>query len=227
MDFFLLLWLSFLAGILAPITSPCVLVMYPGYIAFLARRSQDDTGTQIHPALVGITISCGILLSLLAGGIVFSFLVTFLGGTVRAVVTTVIYVILLVLSLFLIFGSGSRRTVSLPPLLRPANPLAAAFLYGALFGIIILPCNAAALVLLLALAATAGGFTDGLGSFLLYGTGVIAPLLILSFVSGARSHAFLDILSRHQRAIRITAGIFMLAIALWYLALPVIPAVLV
>jgi cytochrome c-type biogenesis protein len=223
MDFFLLLWLSFLAGFLAPISSPCILVMYPGYIAFLARRSQDGTGTQIRPALIGITISCGILVSLLAGGIVFSLLVMSAGGAVRAIVTPVIYVILLVLSLSLIFGTGSGRTVSLPLPLLPADPLAAAFLYGALFGIIILPCNAAALVLLFALAATAGGFSDGLGSFLLYGAGVIAPLLILSFLSQARSHAFLDILSRHQRAIRITAGIFMLAIALWYLALLAVP----
>ena len=138
-----------------------------------------------------------------------------------------IYGILLVLSLLLIFGAGSGRTISVPPLLRPENPLAAAFLYGALFGIIILPCNAAALVLLLALAATAGGFSDGLGSFLLYGAGVIAPLLILSLLSQARSRAFLEILSRHQRAIRITAGIFMFAIALWYLALLAIPAVTV
>lgn len=224
MDFLLLLWLSFLAGVLAPISSPCVLVMYPGYIAFLARRSRTGSGTQIRPALVGITISCGILLSLLAGGIVFSLLVTVYGGTVRALATPVIYVILLGLSLSLIFGIGSGRTVSLPPLLRPANPLVAAFLYGALFGIIILPCNAAALVLLLALAATAGGFSDGLGSFLLYGIGVIVPLLILSFLSEARSRALLNILSRHRRAIRIAAGMSMLAIALWYLALLVIPA---
>jgi cytochrome c-type biogenesis protein len=225
MELYLLLWLSFLAGIFAPLGSPCVLIIYPGYLAFLAIRASEADRQQVHPGLIGTIVSCGILVSLLAGGFVFSALVRSAGGPARDIITPAIYSLLLLLSLLLIFDTGYRRMGSLLPLFQPTDPLAAAFLYGCMFGIIILPCNAAALVVLLALAASATGFWAGMGAFLLYGIGVTIPLLILAFLSRARSDALLQFLSGHQRAIRVIAGLFMMAIALWYLALIVVPGV--
>ncbi len=215
MEASLLLWLSFIAGILAPLASPCVLVLYPGYLVFLAGTFPSP----MRLALAGTIITCGVLLSLLAGGIVFSLLLQSAGELFRSAVTTAIYLLLLVLALLLIFGSRPLQALPLPQMIRSASPLTGAFLYGALFGIILLPCNAAALVVLLALAATATGFWAGLGAFLLYGAGLVVPLLALALLSDARSSAVLGFITTRQTAIRIASGIFMLIIALWNLAL--------
>ncbi len=216
METALLLWLSFIAGLLAPLASPCVLVLYPGYLAFLAETSRISP---IRPALAGTIIACGVFLSLLAGGIVFSLLLQAFGEPFRSILTTAIYLLLLVLSLLLISGSNPWHAVPLPKVIRSASPLTGAFLYGALFGLIILPCNAASLVVLLALAATATGFLAGLGAFLLYGAGLVLPLLALALLSGDRSSAFLTLVTVHQTGIRVGAGLFMLLIAVWNLAL--------
>ena len=114
--------------------------------------------------------------------------------------------------------------ISLPnPLPRLDNPFTAAFFLGMTFGIVILPCNAAAVIVLLALAATATGLFEGLGAFLSFGLGITLPLLILAALSQAASREVMGYLTRHRRAIRLTGGIIMLIISVWYLILLFLP----
>lgn len=65
MDYPALLWLSFIAGIYAPLGSPCVIILYPGYLAFLAGTDEENRAS---PFLLGLTVACGVLISLLPGG---------------------------------------------------------------------------------------------------------------------------------------------------------------
>jgi len=58
-----------------------------------------------------------------------------------------------------------------------------AFLLGPFFGIIILPCNAAAVVALLAIGTTHSGFLANLGSFFAFGMGMSLPLLAFAALS--------------------------------------------
>ena len=217
----MLFFLSFLAGILAPLSSPCVLVLYPGYLAFLAGTSHGE-GQRPRPAVTGIAIACGVLASLLLGGMIFSALAQWPGNLFHRIVIPLIYLLLLVFALILIFGAVSGRPATQLPLRlparRPQSPLAAAFQYGALFGIIILPCNAAAILVLLALAASATGFFTGTAAFFLYGLGVIFPLLVIACLSQARSSAFIRFVVRHETIIQAGAGLFMLLVAIFSLA---------
>ena len=79
----------------------------------------------------------------------------------------------------------------------------AAFLYGILFGILILPCNAASIAVLLALSATAGGFWEGMGSFLAFGVGITLPLLVLGGISQARSRQIMQYIQSHERPVQV------------------------
>jgi cytochrome c biogenesis protein CcdA len=93
------------------------------------------------------------------------------------------------------------------------------------FGIIILPCNAASIAVLLALATTASGTFEALGVFLCFGTGMVLPLLIIAGISQAGQQRVLLYLTRHRRLIRGIAGLCMLVIAAWYLALFFFPGI--
>jgi len=214
----ILLWLSFLAGIYAPVGSPCVITLYPGYISFLAGRSGDD-GNRFAPLALGMVVAAGVITALFAGGILFSLLVQVWGRPVQSIITPAVFIALLLFSLFLILDIDGRWITRLIPVPRPENPLLAAALLGMTFGVIILPCNAASVAVLLALAATASGFFEGLGVFLCFGTGMVLPLLIIAGISQAGQRRVLLFLTRHRRLIRGGAGLSMLVIAAWYLAL--------
>ncbi|PKL69902.1 MAG: hypothetical protein CVV30_00570 [Methanomicrobiales archaeon HGW-Methanomicrobiales-1] len=222
MDTATLLWLSFLAGIYAPVGSPCVLVLYPGYISFLAGRNGDQQGGS-SPLILGTTVAAGVIISLLIGGLLFAGILHIVGGEARIVITAALFVLLLILSLFLILDIDYGRYIKTVPVPRPENPLTAAFLLGMVFGIIILPCNAASIAILLALAASAPGFGEGLGSFFCFALGMTIPLLLIAGLSQVRNRQVMGFLSRNRRIIRVISGLLMLVIALWYLVLLFFP----
>jgi cytochrome c-type biogenesis protein len=218
MDSLSLFWLSFLAGMYAPLGSPCVIILYPGYISFLATRSGDDQGRFSQITLAG-AVAAGVIVSLFIGGFVFTGILHTLGGGARVLVTAALFLILLIFSLFLIFGIDYGQLVKTIRVPRVGRPLPAAFLLGLVFGIIILPCNAAAIAVLLALASSASGFTAGLGSFVCFGFGMTFPLIIIANLSEVRKRQFNDFLHRNQKRIRQISGLVMLGISLWYLVL--------
>lgn len=222
MDTSALFWLSFLAGIYASVGSPCALVLYPGYISFLAGRAGDERHRP-EPFTLGILVALGVIVAMLIGGLVFSLAVETGGGTVRNVFIPAAFIILFFLSLLLIFDINFGKVSVANPVPHLKNPFAAAFFLGMTFGIVILPCNAAAVVVLLALAATATGLFEGLGAFLSFGLGITLPLLILAALTHTTSRQVMGYLTRHRRAIRLTGGIIMLIISVWYLTLLFLP----
>jgi len=218
------LWLSFLAGIYAPVGSPCVIALYPGYIAFLAGKSGEKR--EISPFSLGVAVAVGVILSLLLGGILFALLVQVLGAAARAVITPAAFLILLIFSLLLLLDSDALPSFGTFPAPLAYPPHGEAFLLGLLFGVIILPCNAAVMLFLIALATTASGFTESLGVFLAFGSGMTLPLLMIAAISRFRSRQVMDFLSRHRFLVRRSAGLVMLLIAVWYLVLFFFPGLI-
>jgi cytochrome c-type biogenesis protein len=214
------LWLSFLAGIYAPVGSPCVIALYPAYISFLAG-SDGERKPGISPFSLGLAVSAGVILSLLTGGILFALALVVLGGVVRTFVTPAAFLLLLAFSLLLIFDVDPTRSTGNIPLPRAGTlpPYGAAFLLGLLFGLIILPCNAAVILVLIALATTATGALESLGIFLAFGAGMILPLILIAGISRLRSRQVMNFLTRHRLFVQRLAGLIMLLIAVWYLVL--------
>ena len=214
--------LSFLAGVYAALGAPCALVLYPGYISFLAGKAGNEE-YRLAPFMLGILVAVGVIIAMLIGGLFFSLAMQAGGGAVNDIFTPLAFVILLLLSLVLIFNISFGQ-ISLPnSVSRPGNPVLAAFFLGLMFGIIILPCNAAAVAVLIALASTASGLVEGLGAFLSFGLGIILPLLILAGLSQAMNRQITGFLTRHQRGIRMISGIIMLMISVCYLTLLFLP----
>jgi cytochrome c-type biogenesis protein len=222
METFTLFWLSFLAGIYASVGAPCAFVMYPGYISFLAGKTGDE-GHRPEPFTLGILVAIGVIVAMLTGGLLFSFAGAEGGGAVRNLIAPAAFILLFFFSLMVIFDINFGKIPVANPIPMLKNPLTAAFFLGLTFGIIILPCNAAAVVVLLALAATATGLFEGLGAFLSFGLGITLPLLVLAGFSQAAGRQVMEYLTRHRRAIRMIGGIMMLILSVWYLALLFLP----
>jgi cytochrome c-type biogenesis protein len=218
--------LSFLAGVYAAVGAPCALVLYPGYLSFLAGRAGNQD-YRLAPFTLGIFVALGVIIFMLIAGLLFSAAMQVWGGLVNDILTPVAFIILLILSLVLIFDISFGQ-ISLPnPVSRLENPVLGAVFLGLAFGIIILPCNAAVVAVLIALASTASGLFEGLGAFLSFGLGIILPLLILAGLSQAMSRQVTGYLTRHQRGVRLVSGIIMLMISVWYFTLLFLPHLMI
>ncbi|WFN33818.1 hypothetical protein L1S32_08180 [Methanogenium sp. S4BF] len=213
---FLLSWaLSFLAGVLTPLGAVCVLPLYPGYLAFLA--GQCAAGSRARPLYLGLCVTGGVL----AASLLFGFVVITLFGLSADEVTTVLspllFGFLALLGVLMIAGIDLSRF--LPHVTAPgaASPYAAAVLFGLFFGLIALPCNPAGIVVLFSLSSTALAFLDNFINFLFFGVGMALPLLLLSLLSEERTRRVTGFLIRRAVPIRIGSGLFLIAVALYYL----------
>jgi cytochrome c-type biogenesis protein len=207
---------AFTAGLLAPLGAVCVLPLYPGYISFLSGQAGAAEGLRAR-VILGLIAGGGILVSMLAFGlIVVSLLALPISGAL-GIISPAAYIVLLVIGLLLI--SGRSPEIPLPSLRIPAEkgPFLAAFLFGLFFGILILPCNAAPVAILLVLSTSALGFLSSLASFILFGAGMAVPLVAISAVSAWRGNQITDVLVNHRRTINLLTGTLMVAVSVYYL----------
>ena len=213
----ILLWLSFLAGVYAPVGSPCVLVLYPGYLAFLAGAGENDPARA--PAFIsGLVVAAGVIVSLLLGGMLFSVALQASGAAARLIFGPVASALLLAFALALILDIPLPARAGTLPVTPGRRPFVSAFLLGLFLGILILPCNAAVILVLLTLAASAATAAAAAGCFLAFGTGMVLPLIVLAAVPRSISRRATGFLARHRPGVQRAAGLAMLAIAVWYLA---------
>lgn len=208
-------WLSFLAGLLAPLGAVCVLPLYPGFLAYLAGKLSVKEAKKII-ILLGVIVTLGVLVSMLIIGLIFSFLQESLTKAI-GIISPIAFGILAVLSILLIIGVDVTRFVpkTTAPVLK--NPFASSFIFGLFFGAIVIPCNPAPLIVLFAISTSTVSFITNFLNFLFFGLGMGLPLLLISFISAAKSQIVIGFLSKHQRVINVIAGIIMLGVSLYYL----------
>lgn len=206
---------TFLLG-LASAASPCLLPLYPGFIAFLAGTTERAQ----HPwraTFLGLAVLAGVLTTMVVIGTVLALAAVPFGDVLEWTVP-VTTVILVVLGVVLLTGNNpfARLASVRVPVVR--DPLAQSYVYGLLLGPIALPCAGPFLVALLAISV---GFTDGLariGTFLVFGLGFGGPLVVLAAVGAARGGAFARALARRHVAVLRVSGVLVIVTALYGLA---------
>ncbi|MBP1928759.1 cytochrome c-type biogenesis protein [Methanolinea mesophila] len=208
--------ISFVAGVLAPLTSPCVLPLYPGFIAFLSRQT-GNTGSRFTPVLLGLVVTAGVLLSMAVFGVIVSSLFAVPLSRMIGIISPVAFGVLAVAGLLLILGIEPGIPVSIKtPRFR--SPYPAAFGMGLFFGIVILPCNAISFVVLIALATTFTGLLANLTTFIAFGLGMAVPLFLIAALSARGGPGMVEWVTRHKRGIDLVTGIILLGISLYFLA---------
>lgn len=206
---------SFVLGLLST-TSPCVLPLFPGFLAYLSGQPEAGLGGRRY--LLGILVLGGVLSTMLALGALIAGLAVPIGSTL-AIVIPVADTLILLLGVALLLNRNPFKT--LPqikvPILR--DPLANAYLYGVLYGPIALPCSGPLVVGVFALSFTVDEALAKLWVFLWFGFGFGLPLLVISLLSGAFQRRLTILFAVHSRVVNLVGGVLLVGVALYDLRL--------
>ena len=219
------LWISFLAGLFAPLGAVCVLPLYPGFLAYLAGVSEKLQGEKKFDEIynkkliIGFSLLSilGIFTSMLLVGFIFTFLLKVSLTDIIGIVSPIAFGILGLVSLFLIFNFDFTKYF--PQVHAPVkkNPSWSSFLFGNFFGLIVLPCNPASLIVLFAVSTNVMSFFTNLMNFVMFAIGMGLPLFILAVLSASSGKKVINFLTHKKRQINIVAGVIMLGISVYYL----------
>jgi cytochrome c-type biogenesis protein len=190
---------------LAATSSPCVLPLYPGFLAYLSASGDQLQGRR-GGGWLGLFVLAGVLTMMLALALLIAALRT-AAGNVIVLVTPLAGLLIIVLGVLLLFDKNVFARI--PQIRIPAlrSPFASAYVYGLLYGPIAFPCSAPFLVTGLLLSL------DGIiVNFLAFGLGFGVPLLIISLLARAQQRRLTQLLTRHSRAFNVIAGLILVAL---------------
>jgi cytochrome c-type biogenesis protein len=202
--------LNFTLG-LASAASPCLLPLYPGFLAYLAGNAASLGGRRAT-GLLGLVVLAGVLSAMVLVGVALTILAVPLGSVLGYLIPLIIAT-LAVLGVLLLAGLNPFARLATVRVPIVTNPYAQAYVYGALLGPLALPCAGAFLI---AIFATSFGVADAatrLVGFLAYGLGFGLPLVVLSLVAGARAQMAARLVARHHRVIEVVSGVILLVAA--------------
>ncbi len=207
---------SLAIGLLAT-TTPCVLPLYPGFLAYL---SGGQEGLQGKPGryFLGFFVLFGVLTMMLAlGGIIA--LLSISVGKALAVVIPIADLIIIAFGVMLLFNINPFK--KLPQIQVPflSHPFANAFVYGLLYGPIALPCSGPLVVSIFALSLTVADALGKLNVFFWFGMGFGIPLLALSFLSGAAQRWITRQFALRARLINLVSGLLLLGVGIYDLTI--------
>lgn len=203
---------TFLLG-LGSAASPCLLPVYPAFIAHLAGGRSDERHGN---ALLGLAVQAGLLTTMVVVGAALSLLAVPFGDLLRwsIPVTTVV---LVALGLALLAGRNPFERLAGIRVPMVAHRLGQAYVYGLMVGPVALPCAGPFLVALLAISVGLADAVSRVGAFLVYGLGFGLPLVLLAVVGAARAATVSRLVARHHLAVLRTAGALLIVTALYEL----------
>ena len=203
---------SLLLGLLTT-TSPCILPLYPGFLAYLS--GQNEMGWQKY--FLGLFVLAGVLTMMLTlGGLIA--LLAIPVGSVLVYILPLADLLIFLLGILLLLNRNPFKT--LPQIQLPAlrHPFINAYVYGLLYGPIALPCSGPMVVSIFALSFTAGEAFSQLWVFLWFGLGLGVPLLVLSLLSGALQRQLTTLFARHSRIVNFIGGLLLVGVAIYDLS---------
>jgi cytochrome c biogenesis protein CcdA len=186
--------------------------LYPGYLAYLATSAQGNVrhlGLMVLAGVLAMMLMLGALMAVLAGALAewSALLLQPLGVG-----------IMLLMGLLLLLDVNPFARLSL--LAAPTTgtgPYVRAFLYGLLFGPMIMPCAGPLVVSIFTLSLGIAGFVEQLLFFLIFGLGFGLPLLALSFLPKDWSERTSRRFARHSRLVSLISGLALIAFGVWNL----------
>jgi cytochrome c-type biogenesis protein len=206
---------AFSVGLLASF-SPCVLPLYPGFLAYLSGGHWATDSRRRY--FLGFFVLAGVLVMMVLLGALIALLSISIGAALRWVVP-ISDAIIIGLGILLILNINPFK--ALPQIRIPAlrHPFANAFVYGLLYGPLTLPCSGPLIVSIFALSLSVGEALGRMSVFVWFGLGFGLPLLILSLLAGGSQRQLTQVLARHARAINLMAGLMLVGIGLYDLSL--------
>ena len=210
------------AGIGATIT-PCVLPLYPAFLAYVAAPQIAAAGagavvaaSRPPPALAALLVWLGVVVGMVVIGAVLAALSLGLGPVLRVLVPLADLLLIVLGGLLLIGRNPFTRIPQLAPAsLGRAGPITGSFLYGLLFAPIALPCSGPFLIGIFVASLTLGDALRQLGFFAAFGVGFGLPLLALGLVGQVRARELARAMVRWERPLQVVLGAALIVIGVW------------
>jgi cytochrome c-type biogenesis protein len=201
----------FFAG-LASAGSPCLLPLYPGFLAYLAASGDVRPG-RLGGGLLGLLVLAGVLTTMVALGTAFVAL-TLPVGRVATGFRPVVDGVLVLLGLLLLVGRNPFQRLGSVGVAVRGGPFARAYLYGLVLGPLALPCAGPFFAALVAVATNVGDLALRLTTFVVFGLGFGLPLLALSLLTASRQRAVVRFVLERRRTVEVAAGVLLLVVGL-------------
>lgn len=201
---------SFVLGV-ASAASPCLLPLYPTFLAMLAARREDDT--RGGWAFLGLAVVLGVVTALTMVGIAVTAVSVSLSGLLAWFVP-LSTIVLVILGILLILGRnpfGALASMRMP-IVR--HPLGQAYVYGLLYGPVALPCAGPFIVALLAISIGVEEAAGRVLTFVAFGLGMGLPLILVSLLGATRARSLTGWLAAHHVIIGRVAGVLLVVAAL-------------
>jgi cytochrome c-type biogenesis protein len=192
--------------------SPCLLPLYPGFIAYLGANSRALEGRRAT-GLLGLIVLGGVLTTMLVVAVVLVAIAAPM-GRLLAFVTPAVDGLLVVLGVLMLAGRNPFERLPGASVPIVANPYGQAYVYGIMLGPIALPCAGPFLVGLLGISLGVADAVGRIGTFVAFGLGFGLPLVVLSLLAGVRARAVVGWIVARHRAIEIVAGILLIVVAI-------------
>lgn len=205
---------SFLIGLATPLTAACVIPLYPGFLAYISRTTDDKTSI----LQAGLLVGTGVLTFITLIGLLFTAILEVSLTTVIGIVSPLAYAILLLIGISLILGVDFSQVI--PHVNTPQRGgRTGAFLYGFFFGAIIIPCNPGLIAFFFAnlFAQATQSAILNMANILLFGVGIATPLVALAAASNTWSKQIINVITTYKRHIDIAVGTILIAFATYYL----------
>lgn len=202
---------------LASAASPCLLPLYPAFLAYLTGTAGADAGTgrgRRVSGFLGLAVLAGLITSMLLIGLV----VVALSAPISSLLGFAIPVIdLLLISLGVMLLAGINPFLKAPQVRVPgaSGPTSQAYLYGIFLGPIALPCAGPFLIATLAISVGAAETVGTMATFAVFALGFGMPLVLLSVLARARQDQVVRFLTRHHRAIEVVSGVLLIGAGIW------------
>jgi cytochrome c-type biogenesis protein len=209
------LLLAFTLG-LGSAASPCLLPLYPSFLAYLTANARALEGRR-GSGFLGLIILGGVLTTMLVVAAVLVVLSAPL-GSLLGVLIPAIDLLLIALGLALLAGRNPFERLPGASVPIVANPYGQAYLYGLMLGPLALPCAGAFALSLIAFSIGVEELAPRILTFLAFGLGFGLPLVLLSLLAGARRQQVVRFVTRHHRTIEIVGGLILIAVGIWDLA---------
>jgi cytochrome c-type biogenesis protein len=197
-------------GLLAT-TSPCILPLYPGFLAYLSGNPAAGSKARYF---LGVFVLLGVLTMMLTlGGIIALLSVSI--GSALSIIIPIADLLIIGLGILLLLDINPFK--QLPQIQVPglSHPFANAFVYGLLYGPIALPCSGPLVVGIFAFSLTAGEFFSKLSVFFWFGIGFGLPLLALSLLSGALQRSITRWFAQNARIVNLIGGLLLVGIGIY------------
>jgi cytochrome c-type biogenesis protein len=215
MDLGTALVVPFLAGV-ASAASPCLLPLYPGFLAYLSGGTAGGRSMPAWP--LGFLVLAGVLTAMLGVGLVLA-AVGASSASVVGYLVPVIDALLVVIGLLLLAGRNPFARLPQAPIPVLRHPFAGAYVYGLLLGPVALPCAGPFLVTIFVISVGLADAAPRVLTFLVYGLGFGLPLLALSFLAAARRQALAGQISRHHTAVDRILGTLLVVVGVYDFAI--------